>query len=100
MFICGEDDQLQPATHFSKMLTDRLREQGDTREPYYLSYKDAGHFSAFPAALPYLPTTRSITNRGKMTMTFGGTAKGSADAAKDSFRGVLLFLNKTFEDGF
>ncbi|WP_078394413.1 acyl-CoA thioester hydrolase/BAAT C-terminal domain-containing protein [Shouchella patagoniensis] len=97
MFICGEDDQLQPAIHFSKMLTDRLREHGDQREPCFVSYKDAGHFSAFPAALPYLPTTRSITNRGKMTMTFGGTAKGSAKAAEHSFREVLLFLKKTFE---
>lgn len=65
--------------------------EGESRE---LHFKEAGHFLAFPYALPGMPANVLMHVGGRMIMDFGGTKAANADATKESWKELLGFLEE------
>lgn len=95
MLISGGDDQVTPASYFSSLIKEKLSKN---KRHIHLNYEEAGHFLSFPYALPYLPANTQMTNRLKMTMTFGGTAAANAHAAIYAWPKIVSFLDGLFRD--
>ncbi|MCF1685832.1 alpha/beta fold hydrolase [Tetragenococcus halophilus] len=94
LFIAGKDDQLWPSSHYVKLMEKKFKSIKTTQRNHYLYYKNAGHFLSFPYSFVNLPANVFMNIGGKMIMTFGGTKQGNAEAAKDSWRQILTFLEK------
>ncbi|MFD1851312.1 acyl-CoA thioester hydrolase/BAAT C-terminal domain-containing protein [Oceanobacillus bengalensis] len=90
LLLSGEDDQLIPASKFSKMVVRKLA----NKQSKHISFKDAGHFSSFPYALPNIPTNELISNRARMKMTFGGSKEANNKAANESWHHIVHFLDQ------
>lgn len=96
MFLAGTDDHIQPAAFFTERMEEQLQHHPFKHRNKYIYYENAGHFSAFPSALPNLPQTTGDTNYN-MTMVFGGTKKVNAKTAQDSWEKTLEFLKENLK---
>ncbi|MGI8857725.1 MAG: acyl-CoA thioesterase/bile acid-CoA:amino acid N-acyltransferase family protein [Thermomicrobiales bacterium] len=91
LLISGEDDALWPSTKLAQIAMDRLGQYQHAYPDRHLQYAGAGHL----ISEPYLPTTASTSYYNpavKATLDVGGSAKGYAVAAADSWPQVLMFL--------
>jgi dienelactone hydrolase len=93
LLISGKDDQMWPSSVLSDLAMNRLSENNHPYPYKHLSYDDAGH----NIGLPHRPTTVT-RHRHPMgaVLDFGGTPKGNAFAAVDSWPRVLRFLKQAF----
>lgn len=98
MFFAGLDDQVQPAAFYTKIMEEKLQTHPFKHKNKFIYYADAGHFSAFPSAIPNLPQ-RTGNTRFHMTTTFGGTKKVNAKTAQDSWEKTLEFLQENLKLG-
>ncbi|TSB45541.1 alpha/beta fold hydrolase [Alkalicoccobacillus porphyridii] len=90
MLIAGGDDQVWPAARFAERIKENL-----TEYPLEcLAYEKAGHFLAFPYALPGMPANVNMHVGGGMIMNFGGTKEANAAATTDSWEKLLNFLGE------
>ncbi|WP_068673571.1 alpha/beta fold hydrolase [Oceanobacillus sp. Castelsardo] len=96
MFFAGTDDHIQPAAFFTKRMEEQLQHHPFKQRNRFIYHENAGHFSAFPSALPNLPQTTGDTNYN-MTMVFGGTKKVNAKTAQDSWEQTLDFLKENLK---
>jgi dienelactone hydrolase len=92
LVISGKDDKMWPSYTMSNLVMQRLV---DKKHPYpdkHLAYDSAGHLISYP----YLPTT-GLSGQHPLTgasVTYGGTAQGTALARSDSWPQVLAFLKE------
>ncbi|MEM1002094.1 MAG: acyl-CoA thioesterase/bile acid-CoA:amino acid N-acyltransferase family protein [Bacteroidota bacterium] len=92
LFISGEDDKVWPSTMMANQMMSRLKESGFAHEYKHLIYKNAGHNFAGGGqgcGIPYLPAEDYSNSSAR-----GGTDKGNAIAAIDSWDKILLFINR------
>lgn len=94
LLIAGEGDQLWPSSQYVKIMEANLQNTKWSKSNRYLYYENAGHFLSFPYSLVNLPANVFMNIGGKMTMTFGGSKRGNAEAAKDSWKQILTFLDE------
>ncbi|MFA1819765.1 acyl-CoA thioester hydrolase/BAAT C-terminal domain-containing protein [Virgibacillus oceani] len=92
MLITGKDDQLWPSDQFVKMMEIKLKDAKGSDYNRYLYYENAGHFLSFPYSFVNLPANIHMNTGGGMTVTFGGSKRANAKAAKDSWSQILEFL--------
>ncbi|GHO83719.1 acyl-CoA thioesterase/bile acid-CoA:amino acid N-acyltransferase family protein [Dictyobacter formicarum] len=88
LLISGDEDQMWPASLFSEMVVQRLREQQFPYAYEHLLYAGAGHFVCFPYGYPHFPPAYLPQNG----MAFGGSAAANAVALKDSWEKILAFF--------
>lgn len=88
LLISGEDDALWPSWRMGRILERRAREHGLRHQLTHLHYPAAGHLCAGPPGMP-VPSTYTILGRRHL---MGGTARGNAAAAADSWNATLQFL--------
>lgn len=93
LLLSGEDDAMWPAAAMAELVIDRLRARRFPHAYRHLAYPGAGHL-IWPLSCPGLPAT--VTDRRNPTIgssfAYGGTGRGYARAASDSWRAVLAFL--------
>ncbi|MEL5938286.1 acyl-CoA thioester hydrolase/BAAT C-terminal domain-containing protein [Tetragenococcus halophilus] len=94
LLIAGEGDQLWPSSQYVKIMEANLQNTKLSKSNRYLYYENAGHFLSFPYSLVNLPANVFMNIGGKMTMTFGFSKRGNAEAAKDSWKQILTFLDE------
>lgn len=90
MLIAGGHDQVWPAALFAE----RIKEKVNEHPVQALTYEKAGHFIAFPYALPGMPANVNVHVGGGMIMDFGGTKEDNAFAVVDSWGKVQSFLRE------
>ena len=94
LFISGKADQMWPSTMMANRMVDRLIEKDFPYEFLHLAYPNAGHNFAGGGqgcGIPYLPAEDYSNSVGR-----GGTDKGNALAAIDSWEQILRFMRKHF----
>lgn len=89
LLIAGGQDQVWPSEKFARQIAEKT--ETETRE---LHYEEAGHFLAFPYALPGMPANVLMHVGSRMIMDFGGTKAANAEATKDSWKELLGFLEE------
>ncbi|MCM2676854.1 alpha/beta fold hydrolase [Alkalicoccobacillus plakortidis] len=89
MLIAGGQDQVWPAERFATQIEERVNVPIRC-----LNYEEAGHFLAFPYALPGMPANVNMHVGAGMIMDFGGTKSANAAAAKASWKELLNFLRE------
>ncbi len=82
LLLSGGDDRLWDARRLSNIALERLKEADFPHEYAHRTYDDAGHL----ISVPYVPTTGF--EKG------GGTPRGTAHAAADSWPTVLDYLER------
>ncbi|UTR07331.1 acyl-CoA thioesterase/BAAT N-terminal domain-containing protein [Alkalihalobacillus sp. LMS6] len=90
--IAGEKDECWPAADYARIVQHELHDKRTDNEHLY--YEEGGHFLAFPYGIPGMPTSTYMHVGGGMVMDFGGTKKGNADAARETWQHVQDFLYK------
>ncbi|MDN6840496.1 MAG: acyl-CoA thioesterase/BAAT N-terminal domain-containing protein [Tetragenococcus halophilus] len=95
MFIAGEDDQLWPSSQYIKIMEDNLQNKKASQYNRYLYYENAGHFLSFPYSFANLPSNVFMSVSENMILTFGGSKRGNAEATKDSWKQILIFLEES-----
>jgi hypothetical protein len=85
LLISGKDDRVWPSASMAEQIIARLRAHRFSFTCRHLSYENAGH----SFGLPNLPRTNDATG----TLKMGGTSAGNAEAAVQSWRAILQFLN-------
>ncbi|WYP27558.1 alpha/beta fold hydrolase [Alkalihalobacillus sp. FSL W8-0930] len=89
LLIAGGQDQVWPSERFARQIAQEI--EGESRE---LHFEEAGHFLAFPYALPGMPANVLMHVGGRMIMDFGGTKAANAEATKKSWKELLCFLEE------
>lgn len=89
LLIAGGQDQVWPSERFAKKIAQEM-----VRVPRQLHFEGAGHFLAFPYALPGMPANVLMHVGGRMIMDFGGTKAANAEATKKSWKELLCFLEE------
>ncbi|MFK3939196.1 alpha/beta fold hydrolase [Alkalihalobacillus sp. NPDC078783] len=89
MLIAGGQDQVWPSERFARQIAEKT--DAETSELYF---EEAGHFLAFPYALPGMPANVLMHVGGRMIMDFGGTKAANAEATKKSWKELLCFLEE------
>lgn len=97
LLIGSEEDGIWPSQMLSQISIDRLHANKYPRYFELLSYKEAGHMLT---PFPYYPTTlrKYYLPAIKVWIGPGGTAKGAANAASDSWPKVVKFLHRELRD--
>lgn len=80
LLVSGGDDHVWPARRLSNVAIDRLKRAGFEHRFEHLSYDDTGHL----ISVPYAPLTGFEAG--------GGTPRGTATAAEESWPKVLSYL--------
>ena len=96
LFISGKDDKVWPSTMMADRMVQRLIEQDFKYEFLHLAYEDAGHNFAGGGqgcGIPFLPAEDYSKSTAR-----GGTDKGNAFAAIDSWSQILNFINRHISD--
>ena len=96
LFISGKDDKVWPSTMMANRMVQRLIEKDFKYEFIHLAYEEAGHNFAGGGqgcGIPYLPA-EDYTNSSAR----GGTDKGNAMAAIDSWNQILKFIHRHLKD--
>ena len=96
LFISGKDDKTWPSTMMADRLVGRLVENDFQFEFLHLAYEDAGHNFAGGGqgcGIPYLPAEDYSNSTAR-----GGTDKGNALAAIDSWQQILAFIHRHIKD--
>lgn len=88
LLLSGSDDQLWPSDRYGEQIMDRLT-RDDSK---HIVYPGAGHFCAFPYALPTLPPSIALSPAPRIVIDFGGTAPACAASADQSWAEILAFL--------
>jgi dienelactone hydrolase len=86
LLVTGGDDQLWPAGRLSEIALERLDAADHEYEYEHCSYAEAGHL----ISVPYVPTAEFDMG--------GGTPRGTARAATDSWPTVLRYLERGLGD--
>jgi hypothetical protein len=79
----------------SNLVMQRLADKKHLYPDKHLAYDNAGHLISYP----FLPTT-GLSGRHPLTgasVTYGGTAAGTAFARSDSWHQVLTFLKESLK---
>ncbi|HAA18947.1 MAG TPA: hypothetical protein DCP28_09340, partial [Cytophagales bacterium] len=90
LFISGEDDQTWPSAMMAERMMERLRTNDFAYEFRHLSYPNAGHNFAGGGqgcGIPFLPPEDYSGSSAR-----GGTDKGNALAASQSWEALLQFI--------
>ncbi|XLS30601.1 acyl-CoA thioester hydrolase/BAAT C-terminal domain-containing protein [Flavobacteriaceae bacterium M23B6Z8] len=93
LFISGKDDQVWPSTMMANMMVERLQEKNFGYEFMHLAYENAGHNFAGGGqgcGIPFLPPE----DYSKGGAAKGGTDKGNALAAINSWNQILVFIRR------
>ncbi|MEL6655331.1 MAG: acyl-CoA thioester hydrolase/BAAT C-terminal domain-containing protein [Bacteroidota bacterium] len=96
LLISGKDDKTWPSTMMANRLVQRLVEHDFQYEFLHLAYEDAGHNFAGGGqgcGIPYLPAEDYSNSTDR-----GGTDKGNALAAIDSWNQILAFIHRHIRD--
>ncbi|MEO0775739.1 MAG: acyl-CoA thioesterase/bile acid-CoA:amino acid N-acyltransferase family protein [Bacteroidota bacterium] len=96
LLISGEDDQVWPSTMMANRIVQRLVERDFPYEFLHLSYASAGHNFAGGGqgcGIPYLPAEDYSNSSAR-----GGTDRGNALAAADSWQQILRFIHRHLAD--
>ncbi|MEN0005979.1 MAG: acyl-CoA thioesterase/bile acid-CoA:amino acid N-acyltransferase family protein [Bacteroidota bacterium] len=90
LLISGKDDKVWPSTMMANRIVDRLIREDFQHEFLHLAYEDAGHNFAGGGqgcGIPFLPAEDYSNSTAR-----GGTDRGNALAAADSWKQLLRFL--------
>lgn len=85
VLISGTDDALWPSTLYAQRIVDRLEEHGGQGRACDERITGAGHFSAFPYAIPALPSMCRLSPTRAFSIDFGGTPAVNAAATQHSW---------------
>jgi uncharacterized protein len=85
LLISGKDDRVWPSAPMAEQILARLRDHKFPFTCRHISYDNAGHSFGLPG--------RPRTNDSAGTFKMGGTPTGNAEAAAQSWRAILQFLN-------
>lgn len=96
LLISGGDDQLWPSSSYCDIMMKRLTKKKRPFRDVHVNYEKAGHFLCFPYSLPNLPVNVYAVV-GVRKVTFGGSTKENAHAARASWMEILKFLDTTFK---
>ncbi|MHB8425854.1 MAG: acyl-CoA thioester hydrolase/BAAT C-terminal domain-containing protein [Gammaproteobacteria bacterium] len=91
LLISGSDDQIWPSATYAHRIMARLKAHHHAYADQSLCYHGAGHFIIWPYR-PALTTGAAFGNG--TTILFGGGMRAYAFADRDSWRKVLMFLQK------
>ncbi|MEO1654210.1 MAG: acyl-CoA thioester hydrolase/BAAT C-terminal domain-containing protein [Bacteroidota bacterium] len=93
LFISGEDDQTWPSAMMAEMMMESLRKNNFSYPYQHFSYPEAGHNFAGGGqgcGIPYLPPEDYSQSSAR-----GGSDKGNALAAIQSWKVILDFVQKS-----
>ena len=92
LFVSGKEDKVWPSHKMSEMMMQRLKEQQFQYDYRHYTYENAGHNFAGGGqgcGIPYLPPEDYSKGSAK-----GGTDKGNALAAIQSWNDILEFIEQ------
>lgn len=88
LLVTGSQDRVWPARRQAELIVERMAKHGIADRVTHLAFEEAGHI----LAVPYLPTTGSVTTRGGPIRALGGTPEANAQAEAEGWAVVLRFL--------
>lgn len=96
LLLSPEDDAVMPSALMGNQLERRLKKAGFSKPFRHLVYPEAGHMIGSDL-LPNLPTSIRHTFHplARFAIAYGGTAAGTAQAIRLSWREMLEFLGET-----
>ncbi|MEV0615174.1 acyl-CoA thioester hydrolase/BAAT C-terminal domain-containing protein [Nonomuraea sp. NPDC050404] len=92
LLLSGTDDRLWPSERYGELVMDRLARHDHPYTSKHRVYPGAGHFVAFPYALPSLPPSLRLSPAARMVLDFGGAPAPGAAAAEQSWQEINAFL--------
>ncbi len=93
LLISGKDDQVWPSSMMAQLIVDRLQQHEFNYEFLHLDYANAGHNfggGGQGCGIPFLPPE----NYAQGGAAKGGTTKGNALAASQSWAALLSFIKR------